>query len=311
LHLIVISSKARNLDFMIVLQNAISFIKPYFILCRITLSFFAAASAAMGFLLVSHHRIGGVLATTFAVFLLACGASALNQYQERSFDARMERTRKRPIPSGSIPASQAMSLSIALAFVGLAILASAGGMKAMFLGLFALLWYNGIYTGLKKTTAFAAVPGAAVGMVPPAIGWVSAGGAFFDPRIAAVCFIFFMWQIPHFWIFLLRHGEDYKKAGLPSLTTVLSTSQIAHVTYAWIFAAAIATLMLPLYGVVRTPAFYVALIPSAAWLTWSARSLAARRPLLASAPLLFRKINIYLIFIMSLLVLENIFFDLP
>jgi protoheme IX farnesyltransferase len=288
-----------------------SFLKRYLILCRGTISLFAAASAATGYFLVPHHRTAAVFVVALAVFLLACGASALNQYQERDLDARMERTRKRPLPSGSIAASHAMALSLALVLAGLAFLADAGGAKAAFLGLFALLWYNGIYTYLKKTTAFAAVPGAAVGMIPPAIGWVAAGGALFDPRIAAVCFIFFMWQVPHFWLLLLRHGQEYEKAGLPSLTTVMSKSQIAHITYAWIFAAAVATLLLPLYGVVRSPVLYMAFIPSAAWLVWSGRSLATRRPLLASSPLLFKKINIYLFLIMSLLALENLIFRMP
>jgi protoheme IX farnesyltransferase len=286
-------------------------LKRYLILCRVAISLFAAASAATGFFLFPHYRITAVFVVFLAVFLLACGASALNQYQERDLDARMERTRKRPLPSGSVAPSQVLSLSLALVLAGLSFLAYTGGARTALLGLFALLWYNGIYTHLKKTTAFAAVPGAAVGMIPPAIGWVSAGGALFDPRIAAVCFIFFMWQLPHFWLLLLRHGQDYEKAGLPSLTALMSKSQIAHITYAWIFAAAVATLLLPLYGVVRSPLLYVAFIPSALWLVWSGRSLAARQPVLASSPLLFRKINVYLFLIMSLLILENTFFKMP
>jgi protoheme IX farnesyltransferase len=288
-----------------------SALKRYLILCRVVISLFAAASAATGFFLAPHYRITAVFVVFLAVFLLACGASALNQYQERDLDARMERTRKRPLPSGSMAPSHALFLSLALFLAGLSFLAYTGGARTALLGLFALLWYNGIYTSLKKTTAFAAVPGAAVGMIPPAIGWVSAGGALFDPRIAAVCFIFFMWQVPHFWLLLLRHGQDYEKAGFPSLTALMSKSQIAHITYTWIFAAAVATLLLPLYGVVRSPVLYVAFIPSALWLVWSGRSLAARQPVLASSPLLFRKINVYLFLIMSLLVLENTFFKMP
>jgi protoheme IX farnesyltransferase len=284
-----------------------SVLKRYLILCRVVISLFAAASAATGFFLVPHHRISAVFVVFFAVFLLACGASALNQCQERDLDARMERTRKRPLPSGSIAVSQAIALSLALVLAGLGLLAYAGGTKTVLLGLFALLWYNGVYTYLKRTTAFAAVPGAAVGMAPPAIGWVSAGGALFDPRIAAVCFIFFMWQIPHFWLLLLTHGEEYEQAGLPSLTRVMSKPQIGRVTFAWIVAAAIAGLSLPLYGSMRSPAFYFLLAPCAGWLIWSARTLTGKRPDCPFFPGLFKKINIYLFLIMSLLSLEGIF----
>ena len=204
-----------------------SSLKTYFTLCRATIAIFAAASAATGYLLAPHRQITGVFPAAGAVFLLACGASALNQYQEQDIDEKMERTRTRPLPSGSIAASHALALSCALVLAGLALLVHACGVKAALLGLFALLWYNGIYTHLKKMTAFAAVPGAAVGMVPPAIGWVSAGGAVLDPRIAAICFLFFLWQVPHFWLLLLNNGEEYEQAGLPSLTRVMSRPQIA------------------------------------------------------------------------------------
>lgn len=206
---------------------------------------------------------------------------------------------------------QALALSLMFILFGLLVLVYSGGVKASVLGILALFWYNGIYTYLKKTTAFAAVPGAAVGMLPPAIGWVSAGGDLFDPRIAAVCFIFFMWQIPHFWLLLLSHGEEYEHAGLPSLTRVMSKPQIGRVTFAWIVAAAIACLSLPLYGSMRLPALYCLLIPCASWIIWSGRMLTGKRPAGPLSPGLFKKINIYLFLIMSLLSLEHIFFRSP
>jgi protoheme IX farnesyltransferase len=292
-------------------SQVMSYLRPYLTLCRLTVSVFAAASAATGFFLVPPYRITGLFGTSFAVFLLSCGASALNQYQERSLDAGMERTRKRPLPSGIITPPQAMVFSLALILAGLALLAYAGGAKAAFLGLFALVWYNGLYTYLKKMTAFAAVPGAVVGMVPPAIGWVSAGGALFDPRIAAVCFIFFMWQIPHFWLLLLDHAEEYEQAGLPSLTRVMSRPQIGRVTFAWIVAAAIAGLSLPLYGSIRSPLAYMLLIPGAGWLIWSGKTLTGGKTDGPLFSVLFKRINIYLLFVMSLLSLENIFFPNP
>ena len=283
-----------------------SSLKTYLTLCRARISIFAAASAATGYILAADHHITGVFPAVCAVFLLACGASALNQYQERDIDARMERTRTRPLPAGSIAASHALVFSCALVLAGLALLAHVFGPKAALLGLFSLLWYNGIYTYLKKMTAFAAVPGAAVGMVPPAIGWVSAGGALLDPRLAAICFLFFLWQVPHFWLLLLNHGEEYEQAGLPSLTGVMSRPQIARVTFIWIVAAAIASLSLPFYGILRSPGFYFLLVPCAGWLIWNGRILMGKGPEISVSPALFKKINIYLLLIMSLLSLENI-----
>jgi len=282
------------------------FLKPYFTLCRIYVSLFAACSAATGFFLAPGHRVAGVFIPVASVFFLACGASALNQYQERKIDGRMERTRNRPVPSGIIAPGSALALSLALVIIGMSLLAYDGGAKASCLGLAAVLWYNGVYTRLKKVTAFASLPGAVVGMIPPAIGWTSAGGAFLDARLAGICLIFFLWQVPHFWLLLLTHGEEYERAGLPSLTRVMSRAQISRVTFAWIVAASVASLALPLYGSVTSPAVFLAFAPLAAWLVWNERSLAAMRPPLPPSPVLFRKINIYLFLVMSLLSLDGI-----
>jgi protoheme IX farnesyltransferase len=287
-----------------------SSLKPYLILCRLNISLFAAASTATGFFLGPYHRVSDVLVPSASVFLLAGGASALNQYQERDIDAKMERTRRRPIPSDLIRPRQALALSLMLLISGVLALFLSAGLKASVLGILALFWYNGLYTYLKKKTSFAAVPGAVVGMAPPAIGWVSAGGDLFDPRIGAVCFIFFLWQIPHFWLLLLDHGEEYLHAGLPSLTRVMSKPQIGRVTFTWIVAAAIAGLSLPLYGLIWSPA-YLLLIPCAGWIIWSGRTLARKGPAGPLSPQLFKKINIYLLLIMSILSLEHILFRGP
>jgi protoheme IX farnesyltransferase len=286
-------------------------LKPYLTLCRVYLSLFAACSAATGYLLAPQHRVAGMLTPVAAVFFLACGASALNQYQERDIDARMERTRGRPLPAGVISPALGLSFSLVMMLAGLVLLVPSGGVQALVLGLLALFWYNGLYTGLKKVTAFAAVPGAAVGMVPPAIGWVSAGNELGDPRLLSVCFVFFLWQVPHFWLLLLRHGKEYEEAGLPSLTRVMTRPQLSRVTSVWIAAAAVSGLMLPLYGAITSPALSLALVPLAAWLVVTGSRLAAGRALTALSPLLFRKINVYIFVMMSLLALQGLVLTRP
>jgi protoheme IX farnesyltransferase len=223
----------------------------------------------------------------------------------------MERTRRRPLPSGAITPRRALLVSFALILAGLALLAETGGVKTFVPGIVALFWYNGVYTSLKRVSAFASVPGAAVGMLPPAIGWISAGGPLFDARLAVVCSIFFMWQIPHFWLLLLNRGGEYAKAGLPSLTRVMGPAQLSRVTFIWIFAASVACLLLPLSGAVKSPLVYFALVPPGIWLVWNGRRLAGMHPALPLTPGLFKKINIYLFLIMTFLSLENIFLRMP
>ncbi len=219
----------------------------------------------------------------------------------------MERTRLRPLPAGVLTPARALSLCVVLLMSGEFLLAYAGGAKAFVLGLVALLWYNGVYTYLKRVTAFASVPGALVGVIPPAIGWIAAGGAISDGRLTAICFLFFLWQVPHFWLLVLNYGEQYEQAGLPSLTKVLKKPQIARITFVWIVAAAIASLALPLYGSVRSPLVFCSFIMLAIWLIWSERSLTTLQPLLSPSSVLFRNINIYLFLLMSLLSADNIF----
>ncbi len=285
--------------------------KPYLTLCRVYISLFAACSAATGFFLGPYQRVAGALVPAAAVFLLACGASAMNQFQDQDIDEKMERTRRRPLPAGLVTPQQALSFALMLMISGLLLLANAEDASAMVLGLFALFWYNGIYTYLKRITAYASVPGAFVGAIPPAIGWSAAGGALSDVRLLVLCFLFFIWQIPHFWLLIIRSGDEYQKAGLPSVAAVMSAAQLSRVTFVWIFAASVACLLLPLYGMTRSPLVSFSLIPPAAWLAWNARNLARRQPTTALSSGLFRKINMFLILIMSLLSLGNIFFRMP
>ncbi len=210
------------------------------------------------------------------------------------------------MPAGEITPSRAIIVSAALMLAGLS-LAFLAGPAALILGLCAIIWYNGVYTRLKRITAFAAIPGAAVGTIPPALGWVS-GGAAFNAEIAAICFIFFLWQVPHFWLLILKHGKDYERAGLPSLTKIMSKAQIARITYVWISAAAVASLALPLYGPLRTPAVYFLILSLAFWLIWSGKVLTQENSLPSLSSPLFRKINIYLFIMMSLLTVESVFF---
>lgn len=308
--------------------------KSYFTLCRIKVSLFAACSAATGFLVSQHNKTIGFILPASAVFMLACGSSALNQYQDRNIDVRMERTRRRPLPSGALAPHRALTVSLTLMTAGLLLLVLNGGVIPAALGLFAVFWYNGVYAFLKRRTAFASVPGALVGAASPAIGWTSAGGTLSDPGIIALCFLFFLWQIPHFWLLILRYGEEYEKANLPSLTQVLSRAQIIRVTFTWIFATAAASLSLPLYGVAKSPVVTFSLIPVALWVVWNGarllRDLPARpRRQEPGAPLItrhlvpvarncgrrvclspvstFNGLNVYIFVVMTLLSFDRIF----
>ncbi len=140
------------------------------------------------------------------------------------------------------------------------------GFLALQLALLALIWYNAIYTPLKKKTAFAVVPGSVIGALPPLVGWVAGGGSLADPRALIIAFFFFIWQVPHFWLLLLKYGKEYEKAGYPSLTSIYSSKQIKYTTFIWTFATAVTALMLPVFGIVNSIGFSIATLLVSGWL---------------------------------------------
>ncbi len=282
-------------------------LKKYIKLCRMTVSLFAAFSAATGFMLAPSAGLRELAFPFIAVCLLGCGASALNQWQEREYDARMERTRCRPLPSGNVSPARALLASVFLILSGSAVLLLHGGPVPAGLGIAAILWYNGVYTYLKKRTAFAAVPGALVGTIPPMIGWASAGGPLPDARIIPLASFFFLWQVPHFWLHLLVHGDEYGKAGLPALTGIFSARQLSRITFIWLASAAVSSLALPLFAVETSVAAYSILLSLALWLVWNGSAVLRTAESVVENRAAFRIINVYVLLVMLCVSFDKLF----
>lgn len=222
-------------------------------LTKVRISAVSTLSAATGYIAAAGTVDLGLLWACLGTMLLACGASALNEVQERDLDAQMERTRHRPIPSGRIGARDALGVAVTCALAGTGVLLTASGLWPALFGVAALLWYNGLYTPLKRRSAFAVVPGSVIGSLPPAIGWTAGGGGPADPALLALAFFFFVWQVPHFWLLLFRLGPDYERAGFPTLTRIFSLAQLSRLTFVWMAATAASCLLLPLFGLSRSP----------------------------------------------------------
>jgi protoheme IX farnesyltransferase len=270
-------------------------------LTKIRITLFAALSAAAGFVLARQEICGEMLLPISGVFVLACGSSSLNQYQERKIDGLMERTKGRPIPSGRLSPEAALWISIGLILLGSLLLFFGVGDLALALGLFAVLWYNLIYTPLKQRTAFAAVPGALVGAIPPVLGWTAGGGKIFDPRIGGVALFFFIWQIPHFWLLLLDVSKDYENVRLPSVTKIFSQEQIKRIVFVWLLSAGVSSLILPLFGFLNSSLFYFVLVAAASWLFWNTIMLLRSEGDQGSWRASFIKLNVYAILVISVL----------
>jgi protoheme IX farnesyltransferase len=238
---------------------------------RITVA--TTVTTGAGYILATGQLRGEIWLPLLGTFLLASGSSALNQCQEVDIDARMPRTKNRPLPAGRISLAAGLFLSGLLILLGLYFLASVerNTLQLLGLGAFAVFWYNGVYVYLKRVTAFAAVPGALVGALPPIIGWTAGGGELQDPLILLLAAFFFIWQIPHFWLLLLMQGEEYQAAGLPSLTMIFSPRQLFRITFMWVLATAVAGIVLPAIARTAVPWYWgVAMAGASLWLAMKA-----------------------------------------
>ena len=273
---------------------------------KLKISLLATLSATTGHLLATGKITIPMLLPTAAVFLLASGSCALNQYQEREIDRLMERTKSRPIPSGRLNPEAALWIAMGLIFSGCVILFYGTTFRGLILGLLAILWYNLIYTPLKRKTAFAAVPGALVGAIPPVLGWVTGGGSMLDPRIWGVSLFFFIWQIPHFWLLLLDFSKDYERAGLPSITKIFSTQQIKRIVSVWLLWTGASSLIIPLCGFFNSFSIRLFLMTITCWLFWNAIIFLRSYPEKTSQSPIFANLNIYALIVTLLLSLDKL-----
>jgi protoheme IX farnesyltransferase len=241
-------------------------------LFRVNLALMNGVAALGGYCLFPGARdVATMIAAWAGVALLAMGGAALNQVLEHDIDALMDRTRLRPLPRGEMTSAAATSIGGAVISVGAAVLFLAGGFLPLLFGLAALIWYLAVYTPLKRRTPLALPLGALCGAVPPLIGWCLAGGGATDFRIVTLAGLFFIWQIPHFWLLQQRHADDYRRAGIPLFALRPGFFGL------WLVALTAAALMLPAFGIIgHHAARWYALFPVLLMITALYRS---ERPL--------------------------------
>jgi protoheme IX farnesyltransferase len=155
-----------------------------------------------------------------AIFCIAIGAgasAAFNMWYDADIDAKMRRTRARPVPSGKVQGADALALGVVLSMFSVMLLGMTANWLAAGLLAFTIFFYAVVYTmWLKRSTPQNIVIGGLAGALPPVIGWAAASGA--APLNAwLLCAIIFMWTPPHFWALSLYTSEDYEKAGVPMM----------------------------------------------------------------------------------------------
>lgn len=281
-------------------------VKIFFELSKFKITSFVTVTTAFGYIASSGKIDLMIVPVLFGVLFLAFGSAAINHYQEKDFDAMMDRTKGRPIPSARISSANVLKISLTLILSGSIILLFWANLFSLCLGLLNLIWYNFIYTMLKRKTPFAIVPGSLVGAIPPVIGWVAVGGSLLDPQIIIISFFFFIWQIPHFWLLLLVMDKDYRQAGFPTLTQIFNHDQLSRITFIWIISTAVTGLMIPLFGIVNDLWINLGLFVSAALLTWKAFGLLVQSTNNSVFRLNFRYINYFALFVVFLVSIDKL-----
>jgi len=263
-------------------------------------------TAVTGYIVYNGSLDFHMLLLALGVFILAGGSSALNECQESKYDARMTRTKHRPIPTGEISPRLALFISLAFILAGACILFVFFGFVPALLGLFNIFWYNLVYTNLKRLTPFAVVPGSLVGAVPVLIGWTAGGGLLFESTIVFIAFFLFIWQIPHFWLLMLKYGHEYEQAGFPTINQSISPASLRMIIFSWVIATSAFSVAIPLFlSNISLPFFLVIFVLNILFVSIFAR-LSFGKVAELNLTKSFISINVYMILFMILLIIHHL-----
>jgi protoheme IX farnesyltransferase len=226
--------------------------------------------------------------TLVGTALAAGGTLTLNQFMERRRDARMHRTRTRPLPDGRLAPVEALVFGIVLATIGLAYLACLVGPLAAGLTATIGLTYLAVYTPLKPVTSLCSLIGAVPGALPPVVGWAAARGEVgFEAWLLFA--IMFLWQVPHTLAIGTLYRDDYARAGIRVLPVVDWSGKSTGMHSVTNCLALLPVALMPTLVGMAGPVYFAAALAASIAFLWTAVALMrtgtprdARRLLLAS-----------------------------
>ena len=199
--------------FYIMIEN----IKLFFEITKFRLSLLVALSSVFGFFIsTSKVDINEVFILLVGGYLISSSSVINNQILEKDLDKMMNRTNKRPIPTGRISIYKSVIMSIFSMIIGLFLISFYLNIYAALLSFISLILYSFVYTPMKKFGPIAVFIGAIPGALPPLIGWVASTGQITLEAII-IFSIQFIWQFPHFWAIAWMYDDDYKKVGFKLL----------------------------------------------------------------------------------------------
>lgn len=278
--------------------------RDYLELTKPRLTALVGVTVVAGSLLVggANHPVTVALAA-IGTALLGGGSSALNQAMEGEHDAKMERTRNRPVAAGRVKPIEATAFGAGLIALGFAVLAWTNALTVV-LGAISMITYVAIYTPMKRTTAACTLVGAIPGALPPVMGCTAVTG---DMSLSAMLLftILFMWQLPHFLALAWMLRDDYTRGGFAMLSVVdpeggLLVRQVGLYSVALLTASLLPTVM----GVAGVRYFQAALVLGIAFLVMAYGLVTSRSH--TDARRLFYASLVYLPALLSMLVTDRV-----
>ncbi|MDG1096334.1 MAG: heme o synthase [Methylophilaceae bacterium] len=194
-------------------------LSSFFALCKPRVTALIVFTAIIGMFLATPGMVPLhiLISATIGIAMASGAAAAFNHLVEQKIDAKMARTRGRPLPTGQINSKQTFIFATVVALIGLSILYFLVNPLTMWLTFATFIGYAVIYTiFLKPATPLNIVIGGLSGAMPPALGWAAVTGVV-SAEAWILVLIIFAWTPPHFWALALYRREEYAKSGLPML----------------------------------------------------------------------------------------------
>jgi len=192
--------------------------------------------------------IGLLFWTMLGGFMAAGGSGAINQYIDRYDDVKMQRTSKRPLPSGRLTPAEGLAFGVGIALASFYLMVVFVNLLAALLTLAGIIYYVLIYSLiLKKATVHNIVIGGGAGAIPPMVGWAAATGSLNIPSLFLFAVVF-MWTPPHFWALALVRRNDYARAGVPMMPVVRGERETRWQIFLYTIELVALSLILPVFG---------------------------------------------------------------
>jgi protoheme IX farnesyltransferase len=223
-------------------------------------------------MIVGLGKIPGFAITIWTIIagaLAAGGSSAINQYIDREIDLSMQRTARRPLPSGRLQPAEALALGIVEIVFSFYIYAGFVNLLAAILAMLGMVYYVFIYSlWLKKATVQNIVIGGGAGAIPPLVGWAAATGSLNIPSLFLFGLIF-LWTPPHFWALAIVRKNDYARASVPMLPVIKGERNTRLQILIYTVQMVVLTILMPVFDLGGS-IFLISAIVLGLWMLFTA-----------------------------------------